>query len=77
MIIQGFTNPQNSLYFIGGMIIKALKDISNDEVDFFDLFERTQKYCHCSFSLFSLATDWLFLVGALDLNSNGKLTKCF
>jgi hypothetical protein len=75
MINDKNTNPQRDLYYLGGVVIDALHQASNDD-GFFDIFEKVRERETISMNLFSLTIDWLYLLDAVKIK-NGRLEKCF
>lgn len=76
MITGNNTNPENNVYNIGAKIIQVLKTYDQKSVDYFQVYNDLNKNEDISFSLFSLALDWLFLIDVVD-NNKGHLKKCF
>lgn len=74
MIINKDINPQKQVYYIGGLIMKIIKDL-DDEIDFFDVLQKINEFEVISLNLYTLTIDWLFLLGVLELE-RGKLKKC-
>ena len=75
MIIDKNINPQRDVYYLGALLIKVLKDNSS-EISFFEAFIQFNQREKVSMSLFTLAMDWLFLIGAIS-SKNGRIVKCF
>ncbi|NRA73709.1 MAG: hypothetical protein HRU36_03075 [Rickettsiales bacterium] len=74
MIVSKDTHLKKSLYFLGAIILKLGKKQSSRQVDFFDIYIKirdTQKI-QISVKSYVLAWDLLYLLGAVENNSNGK-----
>ena len=65
--------PENSLYFNGAFIIKAIK--TNGAMPFMDLYLSTREYQAMPTAIFVLALDWLYLASIIQ-NSNGVIELC-
>jgi hypothetical protein len=77
MILGKDTNPARNIYFIGAKVLDIIKADANKEIDIFDTFQKMNMQEKISMNLFTLALDWLFLIGAVNKNRKGKLEKCF
>ncbi len=75
MLLPQDINPINSLYFTGGLILGKVE--SKISFDFFELYDKTKESRNISMQSFILALDWLFLLGSIGMDKNGKITKCF
>ena len=76
IIVNKDVNPERDIYFLGALIIDALKSIPADSVGFFDIFETLNKQKKVTMPLFMLALDWLYLLGVVD-SERGLIVKCF
>ena len=76
MIVGTDTNPQNQIYYIGGLILNILKRQTDVSFSYMDVFEKLNKEHKVSISLYSLSLDWLYLLGTINYNEKG-LVKCF
>lgn len=78
MILPRDIKPEDSLYFIGGQLLKTIKKKSTKEFDLLDLYQdHTNENYECSFNQYLLAIDWLYLLNLVSLNEKGQLEKCF
>jgi len=80
MILTNEINPNQSLYVIGGEIIRLLKQESTKIVDVFILYDKfTETYTkNISLNFFIYALDWLFLINVIEFDERtNKLIKCF
>jgi len=69
-------DPQESLYYLGGLALESLRD-NNNCMRFVDLFLELNKKKDISISLFTLVLDWLFLVEAAEVRDDGMVIICF
>ena len=63
MLLPTDTKPMYSIYYIGGLLLKTIKQHS--EHDFMN------KNYHVSFKLYILAIDWLYLIDAIQIDQKG------
>ena len=75
MINDTTTNPKRDLYYLGGIVIDILHQ-SQDNISFFDIFEKVRERESISINLFSLTIDWLYLLDVVRFK-NGRIEKCF
>lgn len=73
MIISHDYNPERQLYYLGAKLLEVMP--ANRGVALFDAFQMLSEREDVSFSLFILTADWLFLIGAIDLDG-GELVRC-
>lgn len=76
MIVGTDTNPQNQIYYIGGLILNILKQQNDVCFSYMEVFEVLNKEHKVSIGLYTLSLDWLYLLGTISYNENG-LVKCF
>lgn len=76
MIVGKDTHPKRKIYYCGALIIEVLKEFSDTEILFDDIFELMKKRHQISIELFMLSLDWLFILNAID-GKDGKVVKCF
>jgi hypothetical protein len=77
MIISKDTNPEKDLYYLGARIIDVLASEESKEVDYIDLLLNLRSKIQITNNLYSLSLDWLFVLGAIELSSEGNIRKCF
>ncbi|WP_394350663.1 ABC-three component system middle component 6 [Mucilaginibacter aquatilis] len=77
MLLPKDTNPINSIYFNGGNILNTLISIRGKRIDFFKLYEKVKSSNEISLQTYILTLDWLYLLGSIKLDDNGKIVKCF
>lgn len=72
MLLPNDQSPKYSLYYIGGLLLKILKEQENH--DFFLMYDEMKAKYDISFKLYVLTIDWLFLSNILKMDSQGGLT---
>lgn len=77
MIISSDIKPDRDLYFLGGKVIEVLLTSKEDEVDYFELFQKVNSELEITINLYTLVLDWLFIIGVIKNAKNGLLRKCF
>lgn len=76
MILSGDVRPEETLYYIGGMILQFLQEVPRDGVIFVE--ELAREICESrgiSSSQFLYGMDWLYLLGALTVRG-GEVILC-
>jgi hypothetical protein len=73
MLLPDNIHPENSIYFNGAIVLKALQ--SNTSIDFLDLYQNVKNIQHMSFSTYILCLDWLYLINVAELKE-GKVHIC-
>ncbi len=74
MILCRDSNPNRQIYYLGARLLELIPD--GDGVPFFDAYQQVRSQVDISMTLFTLAADWLYLLGAVKLE-RGVLVKCF
>lgn len=75
MIVPDNIHPENTLYFLGSVVLGQLRE--NGPANPFLLYERIRsERAAVRISVFLLCLDWLFLVGAISLDDNGSVAPC-
>lgn len=76
MLILTEKRPEKSLYFLGAKLLSLL--LKRDKSYFvLELYEVSFSNSEIGFNRYLLALDWLFMLGLIELNQEGKITKCF
>jgi hypothetical protein len=73
MIVSRDSNPNRQLYYLGACLLALIP--ADRHLSFFDAYQSLKAQEDISMSLFTLTTDWLYLLGAIQLK-NGVLVKC-
>lgn len=74
MLLPENISPENSLYFNGSFVLKALRRIG--EASILDLFAETRALRDISMPIFVLSLDWLFLADLVIFNDRGNIVQC-
>lgn len=76
MLILTEKNPEKSLYFIGSKLLSFF--MQRDKAFLvLELYDALIAEIKVGFNRFLLALDWLYMLGAIDLNQEGRVEKCF
>lgn len=73
MLVNINTNPQRNLYYLGSLVLEALKDYK--VIELFDLYEIVNKKEEINMQLFIFILDWLFIIDTIK-QTNGKIELC-
>ncbi len=76
MIINQDIKPEKQLYYLGSRVLAALHKAPNEPISPSELFIQVNQGEKVSYQAFTMALNWLFLLGALD-HKKGQLIKCF
>lgn len=74
-MILNNSNPEYSIYYIGGVLLNILYENSNN-LSLIDLYEKYKSKIkkYANFTYFILSIDWLYLIDAIKIE-NGYI-KC-
>jgi len=75
MILDQDIKPEKQAYYVGSVILQALKDLNSEQIQLLNLFEQVNRREPVSYHAFSMAMNWLFLIGAIEL-ADGRLNIC-
>jgi len=75
MIISNEINPEKQLYYLASLILNEFKNKETLELDFFKLYSELKIKNNISMNLFAFSLDWLFILGAIEINKE-KIIKC-
>jgi hypothetical protein len=79
VIIDTDIHPKKNLYFLGAIVIEQFKLSKRKKVDIDSLYSKlllSAQY-DISYDYFLLSLDWLYILGLVKLDSQGKINKCF
>ena len=76
MIVNQDIKPEKQAYYLGSLILSALKENSSKKIQLLDVFEQINKNEKVSYHAFSMAMNWLYLIGAIKLKGK-HLIQCF
>lgn len=75
MLLPDNIQPELTLYYIGGLILKNLKE--KNMLSVVDLFQLVKKEnTGVSFLSYLLSLDWLYLINAAAVQDNGDVALC-
>jgi hypothetical protein len=74
MLLPDNIHPDNSIYYNGAFVLEML--IKGSKYTILDLYQAVKSRKEMSFSVFILCVDWLYLLEAAKLNSNGEVELC-
>lgn len=77
MLLPKNTNPAFSTYYYGAVVLAALKKEQESNFDFLELFQNVNSIEKMSVKAFTLALDWLYILGSVKMDEKGKIEKCF
>ena len=67
-------NPQDSLYYIGSLVIEILKNTPSIKI--IDLLQKLNETKSLTIETLLLTLDWLYLVNIVEVNEGGDVTLC-
>lgn len=73
MILPTDTRPELSLYFIGAKLLGVLQKFEQGRGNFLDVYRALREEVDVSLKLYQLTLDWLFLINAAIVNSEGEV----
>lgn len=78
MIIDSERHPEKNIYFIGAQLIKILRGKKDAKWDITQLFDRYNAVngIRISFDYHLLGLDWLYVLGLIDVDTNGNVFLC-
>ena len=76
MIINQDVKPEKQAYYLGSKVLATLRDTPSGPINPGELFVEINQQEKVSYHAFSMALNWLYLLGALD-HKEGKIIKCF
>ena len=75
MLLPDNIHPELSIYYYGAIVLKFLKN--NAPPSIVELFENIKLEHDISISSLMLSLDWLYLIEAAIINTNGEVEICF
>lgn len=67
------SDPMLNPIYIGASILNELSSIDFTEMRIEELYSAIKDKLDMSYEVFTFSLDWLYIIGALDLNENGFL----
>jgi hypothetical protein len=74
VLLPDNVHPEQTIYYYGGFVLKAVNDSPGTSV--LELYTHTSIDHKLSMPNFLLSLDWLFLLGLVVLNKNGRVEAC-
>lgn len=75
MLLPKKTNPLDSIYYNGAIIIKELQD-TTQELDIVMLYKNINSVKEMSMPIFILSLDWLYIAGIAEVDEKGSVQIC-
>ena len=76
MILNQDIKPEKQAYYLGSKVLAALRETRSGPISPSELFIKINQDEKVSYHAFSMALNWLYLLGALD-HRKGEIIKCF
>jgi hypothetical protein len=76
MILLSTKQPQNSIYYLGSVLLGIMIQNVSNNLGVYDYFELLNDVQEVTMSRFLLVLDWLFMLGKINTDSNKGLTLC-
>lgn len=76
MILNQDIKPEKQAYYLGSKVLSHLSGLPSGPINASELFVKVNQDEKVSYHAFSMALNWLFLLGALD-HKEGEIIKCF
>lgn len=76
MILNQDIKPEKQAYYLGSRILAVLRHEPDARLDLLNVFEEINRAEKTSYHAFSMAMNWLYLIGALEIKGK-EIIKCF
>jgi len=79
MILSNSIKPNQTLYYLGGILISCLKEQPSQVIDSVKLFEvfKNSLSVKVTFTQYMFTLDWLYLLDMIEVNDEGDIIVCF
>jgi hypothetical protein len=74
MLLPDNVHPENTVYFNGAYVLQALQQ--KPLQTYLELYQNVKVLKNMAYSMFILCLDWLFLIDAAQMNSQGGVELC-
>lgn len=74
MLLPDNVHPQNSIFFNGAFVLKAIP--IERPIALMDLYLLVQEYREISMPVFVLCLDWLYLIGLIHVTDRSEISLC-
>lgn len=76
MLFPENRNPEDTVYYVGGIILKVMRDTGVTKYDFFELYKKVNEFHETRMLMFLMSLDWLFLIGIAKKTTGGDVGIC-
>lgn len=76
MLILSTDDPQNSLYYLGSILLSIMSKNADNNFGIYDYFEIMNQCQSVTMNRFLLILDWLFMLGKISSDSEKGLHLC-
>lgn len=76
MILLSTKSPKESVYHLGGMLLRLMMNNYGNELGVYDYYELLNDKQPITMSRFLLVLDWLYMNGKIETDSNKGLLLC-
>lgn len=76
MILLSTKHPQNSIYYLGSILLGIMMKNKENNLGIYDYFELVNEVQPITMNRFLLVLDWLFMLGKIDSNNDKGLVLC-
>mgnify|MGYP003427915998 FL=1 len=76
MILLSTKQPQNSIYYLGSVLLGIMIQNVSNNLGVYDYFELLNDVQEVTMSRFLLVLDWLFMLGKINTDCTKGLTLC-
>lgn len=73
MILLSTKHPQNSVYFLGSIVLEYMMKNRNNYLRLYDYFELINEEYSLTMNRFLLVLDWLFMLGKISIDAENRL----
>jgi hypothetical protein len=71
MLLPNNIQPENTVYYNGAFVLKALQDVGNLHI--LDLYQMVKPATGLTFPMFILCLDWLYILNVATVNDKGEV----
>jgi len=76
MVLSKDTNPLNSVYLIGALLLDVINKNGKKPLDFIETYNEVNQVHSIPMKQFMFAIDWLFILGTIELSPKLEISKC-
>lgn len=67
------TDPKANPVYIGSVVLRIFQSNDSMVIEISRLYDLVNSIFELSFDLFLYSLDWLFIIGAIELDGNGEI----